>query len=292
MISRGRASRHPEDPRKSAGSGPHPHRRPTALRLLAVLVLCTACEPAAEDGAVGPALEPLTGAISPLPPGAPIGDRCRYDVECDSGCCAAERRDARGTTWLGGACTASCSVTEPCPVGATCVPFAGGDGLCAAPCADGRDCRAGYVCSRAVAACLPDCRLGWDCGARLDCDRATGACRTPRRGVGAPCEFDRDCTSGLCSPLQRTPGGEAWTGGYCTARCKRSQSCPEGARCVPLADGRGLCAAACARAADCRTGYVCAPAVRACLPDCRRGWSCGPWLRCDGATGLCRGPVR
>jgi len=217
----------------------------------------------------------------------PVGAPCLRDDDCTTGRCAVEARAASGVTWRGGYCTELCDAASPCPAGATCVALADGSGRCAAACNEALDCRAGYVCARAVGACLPDCRLGWDCGDRLRCDAATGACAPPHREVGEPCVVDADCASGRCLAEHPTRRGRAWRGGSCTERCRHGRDCPDGAACVALADGQSLCVRACEEAGDCRPGYVCSPAVRACLPDCREGWSCGK-LRCDGATGFCR----
>lgn len=240
----------------------------------------------------GAASAPSTASTDPdaarlAPAAAPIGAPCRHGADCATDRCAAEVATASGVAWRGGTCTELCDAGAPCPAGATCVALADGTGRCAAACSDALDCRAGYVCSRAVGACLPDCRLGWDCGERLACDPATGACAAPRRELGEPCVLDADCASERCLPQHRTARGLAWRGGSCTRRCGRGHPCPDGGACVALADGQSLCATSCDEAADCRAGYVCSPAVGACLPDCRDGWSCGK-RRCDAATGVCR----
>jgi hypothetical protein len=160
-------------------------------------------------------------------------------------------------------------------------------------CAQGSDCRGGYVCSDAVAGCLPDCRLGFSCGTTLTCEQATGRCVVPvgTTPVGGKCKLSSDCKSGLCTPEQSTASGTEWTEGYCTQACSSTLPCADGASCLTYADGTSYCVAACAASSDCRTGYICSATAKACLPDCRQGWSCGTSLSCDGGTGNCVGKM-
>jgi len=110
------------------------------------------------------------------PPRRALGEPCTLDADCASERCLPQHRTARGPAWRGGTCTELCDAGAPCPTGATCAALADGQSLCAPSCGTSADCRAGYVCSPAVRACLPDCRDGWSCGQRR-CDETTGACR-------------------------------------------------------------------------------------------------------------------
>ncbi|HEV8548050.1 MAG TPA: hypothetical protein VGQ57_03460 [Polyangiaceae bacterium] len=104
----------------------------------------------------------------------PLGDACTGNTDCASGLCTAAQATSTGTAWSGGYCTALCGPSTPCPAPAQCITYSDGSS-CAAACATATDCRAGYVCSASVGACLPDCRQGFSCGA-LACNASTGAC--------------------------------------------------------------------------------------------------------------------
>jgi hypothetical protein len=148
------------------------------------------------------------------------------------------------------------------------------------------------VCATSVGACLPDCRLGWSCGDTLTCNSQTGACEpvpvTPGL-IGAPCTWNVECVSGLCTPEVGASGPTYWTGGACTQDCSAA-ACPAGSTCVTFEGGGAFCVDACATSGECRTGYVCDTDVTGCLPDCRLGWSCGTYFVCDGQTGMCVTP--
>jgi hypothetical protein len=107
----------------------------------------------------------------------PVGGRCTIDESCTTGLCLRETKTESGQAWRGGYCSGLCETT-PCP-DAQCVAFADGHKYCTSECSDNGDCRSGYVCSKAVSACLPDCGLGWSCGSALSCDQGTGECVTP-----------------------------------------------------------------------------------------------------------------
>lgn len=215
-----------------------------------------------------------------------VGAKCASGTDCGSEFCIIEQSDTSGTGWSGGYCSLECSETN-CVDGAVCVPFADQSSYCAASCAGNSDCRAGYVCSTAIDACLPDCRLGWSCGSLLICDQDSGVCTGKMLAIGEACNGDTDCSSGLCTIAQTTDNGTAWKDGYCTQSCGGAATCPDATSCVTYADGSAYCAAACGSDTDCRDGYVCVTSVRACLPDCRQGWSCGTSLACDTDTGWC-----
>lgn len=109
-----------------------------------------------------------------LPKGtAPVGDACTTDNDCANGFCI---RDADASGWTDGYCSADCA-SDDCPQG-SCLTMADASKLCVATCATDSDCRAGYVCAKAAAACLPDCRRGWSCGATLTCNSTNGNCQS------------------------------------------------------------------------------------------------------------------
>lgn len=232
-----------------------------------------------------------TGMCDPPPvtPG-PVGAPCTWNAECASDLCTPEEGPSGPTHWPDGACTSDCS-SASCPNGSTCVHFESGQAFCSPSCTSSDTCRSNYVCS-AIGACLPDCRLGWSCGTALACNAKTGTCDlspvTPGP-IGAPCTWNVDCTSELCTPEKSTAGPTYWTGGACTQDCT-TVSCPSGSACVPFEPTGAYCVASCGASVGCRSGYVCALDVQGCLPDCRLGWSCGTSLVCEAATGLCIPP--
>ena len=218
---------------------------------------------------------------------ATIGAPCAFNVDCQSTLCTPQQTTSTGTEWQGGSCTQACDGSASCPSPAACIAFDNGSAYCVASCPDASPCRQGYVCSGAVAACLPDCRLGWSCGSSFTCDADSGECREPPQAIGAPCTLNVQCQSGLCTPEETSSSGSAWSGGYCTQECGAGTVCPSGSTCITFADNSSFCSASCSDGGTCRSGYVCSIAVAACLPDCRLGWSCGSQLQCDSATGNC-----
>ncbi len=222
----------------------------------------------------------------------PVGAPCTWNVDCASGVCTPEQGASGPTHWPGGSCTFDCT-NAWCPSGSTCVHFESGQAFCSPRCTSSDACRSDYVCSTAAGACLPDCRLGWSCGTSLACNDETGTCDLPPvtpGPIGAPCVWNRECTSELCTPETSTSGPTYWTGGSCTQECTPTVPCPSGSVCIPFEPSGAYCVGACDSTAECRSGYVCALDVRGCLPDCRLGWSCGSSLLCDAMTGLCAPP--
>jgi hypothetical protein len=119
----------------------------------------------------------------------PIGAPCLQDSQCLSGTCMTET--ATNGAWSGGYCVRACSATEedqPCPGNdGVCAVAPQSDGsryhLCLGSCTTSVDCRPEYFCSAhagtstadALGVCLPRCeKLG--CGAGFICDKAVGAC--------------------------------------------------------------------------------------------------------------------
>jgi hypothetical protein len=68
--------------------------------------------------------------------------------------------------------------------------------------------------------------------------------------LGAACDADADCASGLCITSGDFPGG------LCTEACGEEGPCPAGFSCVSNASG--ICLPSCETDADCaRPGYIC-----------------------------------
>lgn len=155
------------------------------------------------DATRGDCVVPQTSATQP------VGASCVLNAECISGLCIPSQLTDAGAAWTGGACSQTCATSSDCPDGAACVHFEDGSGYCAATCSEPAGCRPGYVCSLAVAACLPDCGLGWWCGTQLVCDAKTGACVAPTvEDAGAP-DGATDATDSTDAPSDT--GG--WRGG-------------------------------------------------------------------------------
>jgi hypothetical protein len=109
-----------------------------------------------------------------------VGGACSSDNDCAEGFCIRDT-DASDepTHWTDGYCSGDCAST--CPQG-NCLTLADGNKYCVAECAADEDCRRGYVCAKAVAACLPDCREGWSCGSKLVCNSGNGNCEIEMSG--------------------------------------------------------------------------------------------------------------
>ena len=106
----------------------------------------------------------------------PVGGACSSNDVCLTGFCIPDT-DASGqpTQWAGGYCSGNCA-SQSCPGGSSCLAMADNNRYCVATCAADSDCRADYVCAKAVSACLPDCRKGWSCGSTLTCNQTNGNC--------------------------------------------------------------------------------------------------------------------
>jgi hypothetical protein len=226
-----------------------------------------------------------------------VGGACTRDESCTTGVCIRETRQGDQIFWQGGYCSGDCGTQKEC-LPDSCLSLEDGRFYCVSSCNSNDDCRTGYVCAASVGACLPDCRLGWSCGSSLTCNTETGTCDVPSvtpGPVGAPCTWNVECTSGLCTPEQGTSGPTYWTGGSCTQDCA-SADCPSGATCMHFESDGSFCVASCATSSDCRSGYICntdlpgLPDLPGCLPDCSQGWSCGTTFICDGQTGTCVAP--
>ena len=72
-----------------------------------------------------------------------------------------------------------------------------------------------------------------------------GGSEAQRRGVGAACAVDKDCTETGQKCL-------AFKGGYCgIADCTASSGCPAGSACVVHSDGHNYCFLICVEKAEC-----------------------------------------
>lgn len=215
----------------------------------------------------------------PHNPGAPLGAPCESGAGCDSGVCfAATGAGGQATGWEGGTCAAPCG-NASCGAASSCVVL---DSVswCLPSCTPG-SCRAGYVCSSDLKACLPDCRLGWDCGDVFTCSD-DGECRIELPTLlplGAACDTQGQCATGAC--MLPPQGASVWPYGVCTQPC--GAGCPSGTACAPLG-ANPVCLPSCAD--GCSAGYVCAPQGGACVPSCLQGWPCPPGVPCN-QQGLC-----
>jgi len=73
----------------------------------------------------------------------------------------------------------------------------------------------------------------------------SGGSEAQRRGVGAACAVDTDCSESAQSCL-------AFKGGYCgLADCQSNAGCPAGSACVAHSDGRNYCFLVCTEKAQC-----------------------------------------
>jgi hypothetical protein len=151
-----------------------------------------------------------------------------------------------------------------------------------------------------------------------------GSAGAPGTALGAVCDDDGDCGSGLTCLEHDEILGDGPAHGACTIACSSDTTCQTkaaGARCVSFA-GAEYCVAACelgpatapkchdrtdamcgllgvipgsdycSSTADCGAGelcqdYYCGEAVLGCLPSCRGDFDCGSGQKCDFETGLC-----
>ena len=167
------------------------------------------------------------------------------------------------------------------------------------------DCRDAYRCSvrpevinldgSEVGVCVPRCERDSDCETGRRC--AEGGDCVPRgeKQAGEACARANQCNGGMC--LQ----GEAFRGGYCSARCDNQfAECEPGSLCANL-EGQAVCLAGCEGDGDCRgsDGYTCRTVatrrdqngddteLRGCVPKCQSDAECGDGRHCDPASGDC-----
>jgi hypothetical protein len=109
--------------------------------------------PSADGGtAPGPTPSP-TPTPGPAPSPPVVGSPCTSDADCGGlKCLQVNGNDS----FPGGYCTVACTKSGPagCMPGSTCVDVGDGNQYCLASCS-ANDCRDGYVCCKATAACMP-----------------------------------------------------------------------------------------------------------------------------------------
>lgn len=133
-------------------------------------------------------------------PAPPFGSACTAHAECGTGRICIEDRLVPG-----GYCSRHCSVEDPCPNGAACLPSASGESVCQTLCDEPASgtCRTddGYACAedQVCAPCVGSCDgrscggdgCGGPCGVRVEgqpaCDTPGEVCASGSCGLG----FDR-----------------------------------------------------------------------------------------------------
>jgi len=211
------------------------------------------------------------------PVGKVLGEPCAAGIPCADTLFCQPVAD-------GAYCAQSCSpAAKNCPLGYSCLPYAGGDtGAClpnsaigggpnGTPCVSNDDCQSGN--------CFPNMSAGWECREPCDPDGvdtcpdemgclgvpgyATGGCLPDdilaefKIQDGHPCNEPQDCLSGNC--------------------VKSSPSSPS------------ICRPNCADNSDCGSGMVCValePSGKACVPEEHVQIDPAPLgEQCDGAMG-------
>jgi len=244
------------------------------------------------------------GSVDCTTAGCPSGQMC-VDAECvevmgdgsmcspctNSGQCGGSGDFCLGYPPTGtGFCGRSCSSSADCPDPSTdmCVGTSAGS-QCIRVVGGSPDCSGGPSTS--------GCRNDSECSGDQICNTSTGTCEARPTGgldLGAPCESNEACNSGLCAT---TPAGSV-----CSQSCNGfdTSSCPAGFYCDGEATGTcgtGLCLAggagtsplggSCTQDTDCATlmcdGGVCAtPCQPGGATACPMGTTCQP-----GATPGC-----
>ena len=231
---------------------------------------------------VGSCVRGLTGIV-------PNGAACGADEECASGLCAdlsAGRVCAHPCDPAGAACEiGACEVTgdgcggcggvpEPKGLGAPCVDAGEcASGICVGVRDDDRRC--GERCDGAA------CGAGWLCEGSLCYPEGDGT-------LGAPCNADGDCLSGLCD-----------ADGYCTVNCLRlwsESTCPDDFYCAEWGAGDPVCVPnpgarsfgrSCERGDQCQSGSC---ADGRCSRFCGESAPCPPAWDCDSGREVCTPP--
>lgn len=202
------------------------------------------------------------------PPAGTVGAICSGDEACDQiplgpgqeATCLTDI-DGDGTAeFATGYCTATCSLSVPCPPGAFCLNGFG----CLDKCLKKADCaEPGYDClaldnfvQNAPAGeyvCFPGNKCGEENPA--DC-----------RGIGADCEETDQCADGsFCYPeVGQTGEYTGFDGGYCIAFIRSTDACPVGSSPIPVSSQdptQVACLKDCEFAAvgSCGLGEACQP---------------------------------
>ena len=189
------------------------------------------------------------------------GEECEYDFDCLSGACVGEEG--------GRFCTELCNADRSCDDDAKRCFVSDGKRVCLLPTGDavvGEACETPTECASALctaspgepdasATCVPECSVESDCLEGFVCvetDIGAFAC-VKGSEVGAPCNGDHVCLSGICL-------GETDT---CIAGCE-DYLCDDGFACVTLTSGERACAPRtddvaegepCESPRDCASGY-------------------------------------
>ncbi|MCA9538251.1 MAG: hypothetical protein KC620_05155 [Myxococcales bacterium] len=190
--------------------------------------LCDAC---GEGGACGPGGLCLTNQNTME---SFCGTPCEGDADCPRGATCFELGD--GTKQCvpnGGTCEgfppsdlgAACADDSQCAVGADRCIAAGPDAYCSVGCADDGDCPPGYDRCRAGV-----CRAVFELTPE-GCGRDPSAPLPPCGSCGAGLSCATDLFESLPAPIAP----------FCTRLCNADADCPEGAACLPIADGRSIC---------------------------------------------------
>lgn len=131
-------------------------------------------------------------------------------------------------TFPGGYCTATCSGTQACPQGSTCLGSLG----CIDECTKDSDCR-----NAPQYRCLPLGQSKYGCFPAAQCTKAD---QTECAGVGGDCASDEDCISGATCETEMATDQQTgkteytgWDNGYCLWLKRKGDRCPAGSTSVP-----------------------------------------------------------
>ncbi|MFW5920893.1 MAG: matrixin family metalloprotease, partial [Polyangiales bacterium] len=165
---------------------------------------------------------------------ASLGDACSQDTDCASLYCSDS------------VCAEPCvpGGATSCPDGLRCQETAiSGCGACKESggvgdsCETNEDCVTRYCAERGSDGstfCTDICTTREDCPSGFTCESAgdVSVCVPPEDGgIGASCEGNTDCLSGLCT-----------TSNFCTDRCAGDGDCPSDFTCVPAGEDAMVCA--------------------------------------------------
>jgi len=182
-------------------------------------------------------------------------------------------------------CTLTTANATPTPM--TCV---GGNNCTCPTCDDGvcfqNTCE--NQCNPSSGECVDLCSSA-NCGANAACNPADGICYTANLSLCEPCEFDGQCTGGLCLDNPNVPGERT-----CSRPCGTpNTTCPADYTCVGVGSAAhcepdlGTCVDRCA-AVTCTGEDVCDPFTGQCRPEvCQLNTQCGANNYCDRQDGMC-----
>lgn len=214
-------------------------------------------------------------AVGPFQQGGPAGGYCTTTctdtsdcqaIDALSGCALDGGTETEDTSDDASYCIALCQTGSPDPNEFKCQAVANAT-------------RADLACfpasnmaaaGRALGLCYPICQTDASCGDGRFCDLSTGICideQPPAANIGAACEVDEDCPTGLCVTI----GGSSFCSAFCTfgsiGGCGFDAELPEGERGAACLDAGfaggglgdvGFCSQLCDTAADCaQADYDC-----------------------------------